>query len=189
MDTITGSLTGKFLVSTPNMPDRRFARQVILICSHTPEEGAMGLAVNMPYGQISFADILGENATSSAKNEMIGLHLGGPVEPEAGFILFETTGYSVKGEMRVTDTIAVSREKLILEDLALGRGPKRYLLLLGYAGWGVGQLEMELTRNGWLIVPASNDIVFHTENRNKWQAAAGAYGIDITLFDDEAGAA
>ncbi len=189
MDNITGSLTGKFLVSTPNMPDRRFARQVILICSHTLDEGAMGLAVNIPYGHISFADILGEATVSSDKEEMLGIHLGGPVEPEAGFILFETTNYSVKGAMSVTDTIALSREKLVLQDLALGRGPENYLLILGYAGWGVGQLEMELTRNGWLIVPASNDIIFRTEDRDKWQAAAGAYGIDITLFDDEAGVA
>ncbi len=189
MDSITGSLAGKFLVSTPNMPDRRFAQQVILICSHTAEEGAMGLAVNVPYGHISFADILGETTASTDREEMLSIYLGGPVEPEAGFILFETTRYRVEGEMRIADTLALSREKLVLQDIALGKGPESHLLILGYAGWGAGQLEMELMRNGWLIVPASNDIIFRTEDRDKWRAAAGAYGIDITLFDDDAGAA
>ncbi len=189
MDTIVNSLTGKFLVSTAKMPDIRFARQVIFICSHSAEDGAMGLAVNIPYGKLAFADILGLSASLSLEEKVLDVYVGGPVEPEAGFVLFERADYSIEGEMAVNDSIALSREKLILEDLARGVGPKNYLLILGYAGWGAGQLEMELTRNGWLVVPASNDIIFRTADSEKWQAAAGAYGIDITLFDDAAASA
>ncbi len=186
MDTITGSLAGKFLVSTPSIPDSRFARQVIFICSHTEKDGAMGLAVNSPYGKISFSEVLGERMPPG-KEQIVDIYVGGPVEPEAGFVLFETADYSVEGELQITDSIAISREKCVLEDLASGKGPENYLLILGYAGWGAGQLEMELTRSGWLVVPASNDIIFRMDNKEKWQAAANAYGIDITLFDDEAG--
>ncbi len=188
MSKIVNSLTGKFLVSTTKMPDPRFARQVVLICSHSAEDGAMGVVVNAPYGQISFADVLGSFSPSPAHfgEKVIDVYIGGPIEPEAGFVLFESTDYSVVGELRITDSLAVSREKLILQDLAAGRGPQHYLLVLGYAGWGAGQLEMELSRNGWLVVPADNDVIFRMADGDKWQMAAGSCGIDITLFDDNA---
>lgn len=189
METIESLLTGKFLISTPKMPDRRFAEHVIFICSHSTEDGAMGLAVNQPYGRVDFREVLGELELSMPEKRIAEMYVGGPVEPEAGFILFETADYSVANQMVVTDTIAVSREKQVLEDLARGNGPKNYLFLLGYTGWGAGQLEAELTRNGWLVLPGSNEIIFHVENSRKWVAAAEQYGIDIAIFEDETGSA
>ncbi len=188
MSKIVNSLTGKFLVSTIKMPDPRFARQVVLICSHSAEEGAMGVVVNAPYGQIAFAEVLGLSSFSPSPfgDKSIDVYIGGPVEPEAGFVLFESTDYRIAGELQITESLAMSREKFILQDLAAGRGPQHYLLVLGYAGWGAGQLEMELTRDGWLVVPADNDVIFRTADEEKWQMAAGSCGIDITLFDDSA---
>lgn len=182
-------LTGKFLLATPKMPDRRFAENVIFICSHSEDEGAMGLVVNQPYGQIFFSDLLGKTDGAVADKKMTDIYIGGPVEPEAGFILYERFDYTVEGQMVVTETIAVSREKKTLEDLVQGKGPANYLFTLGYVGWGVGQLEAELVRDGWLVLPASNEVIFHMDNAKKWSAAASAYGIDIAVFEDEAGSA
>ncbi len=189
MEKIEDTLTGKFLISTPNMPDKRFAEHVILICSHSEKDGTIGLAVNQHYGQVAFGEVLGGIDEVIAKSRLTEMYLGGPVEPEAGFILYECINYSMANQITVTETLAVSREKKVLEDLARGEGPRNYLFILGYTGWAPGQIEAELVRDGWLVLPSSNDIIFHMDSKKKWAAAAGQYGIDITLFDDDAGSA
>ncbi len=188
MDTFD-DLTGKFLVATPKMPDPRFAQSVILICAHSPHEGAMGVAVNRLHGRLSLDEVL----FAPAQEEVVlpDVYLGGPVGVEAGFVLYEPENPE---EEKGTDTvitvcpdIILSRDRRMLEEIICGRGPKHYLFMVGYAGWGTGQLEMELTRDGWLIVPADADILFRTPAGRRWQAAGERYGIDIALFNDETG--
>lgn len=187
MEKIDNSIAGKFLISTRNMPDPRFAEQVIYICSHTAEDGALGVAVNCPAGDISLAEVFADLDVLPSLST-VNVHLGGPVDHEAGFILYERgRGYEMEGVLEVSEKIALTRERKVLEDIVTGKGPSTFLFVLGYAGWGPGQLEAELTRNGWLVVPGDSNIIFRLEDSEKWQAAAQQYGIDINLFEDETG--
>jgi len=75
----------------------------------------------------------------------------------------------------------------VLEDIASARGPEKYLFILGYAGWGPGQLEHELLDEGWLTIPSDDRIIFDVDDDDKWQLAAMQYGIDISIYGDIVG--
>ncbi|WP_163336596.1 YqgE/AlgH family protein [Desulfopila sp. IMCC35008] len=182
---IIESLTGSFLVSTTQMPDPRFEEQVIYICAHN-KEGAMGLAINKPNHAFSMVEVLRGADLPVPHEELPPIYVGGPVELESAFILYHSD-YRTEYQLEVTETVSISRETKVLEDIALGRGPEKYLFLLGYTGWGPGQLERELVDDGWLTVPASDHIIFDMDCEEKWKAAAMQYGIDIATFGDVIG--
>ena len=184
---ILDCLTGFFLISTQKMPDPRFEEQVILICAHS-EDGAMGVAVNRPNSMFSLAEILRSAQLPIPEKKLPPVHICGPVELESAFILY-TSSYSTEYQLEVTPTIFLTRETKVLEDIAKSKGPEKYLFLLGYAGWGPGQLERELLADGWLTVPGNDTIIFDTEDDEKWRAAAMQFGIDISVYDDVAGRA
>jgi putative transcriptional regulator len=182
---IIESLTGSFLVSTPQMPDPRFEEQVIYICAHSAE-GAMGLAVNKPHPAFSLAEVLKGANLRIPRIELPPIYVGGPVELESAFILYRSD-YKTEYQLEVSPTVSLSRETKVLEDIAEQRGPAAYLFLLGYTGWGPGQLEKELVEDGWLTVPADDNIIFELSDEEKWKAAAMQYGIDISTFGDVIG--
>ncbi len=179
------SLQGYFLISTPKMPDPRFQERVVYMCAHT-EEGAMGIVVNQPTLDISFEDILRSADIPVPETKFPPIYLGGPVEMNAAFFLY-TSEYNVKNQMAISQTVCLSSEPQILKDVASGEGPESYIFALGYAGWGPGQLENELTANGWLTLPSDDKVLFHTPDEMKWKSAAELYGIDITTFEDVIG--
>ena len=179
------SLSGQFLISTPQMPDPRFQEQVIYMCAHN-EEGAMGLVINNPHREITMIDVLCGANLPVPDTPLPPVYIGGPVEMEAGFLLYRPTGKDYLA-LEVTPEVYLSRDARLLEDIAHGRGPEDYLFMLGYAGWAPGQLEMELMDNGWLTLPADLDILFHTADEDKWRMAAYRYGIDISTFGDVIG--
>ncbi|NOX25461.1 MAG: YqgE/AlgH family protein [Deltaproteobacteria bacterium] len=182
------SLQGNFLIATPQMPDPRFQKQVILLCSHS-DKGAMGLIINRP-APYSICEILRAARLSvNCEGEWPPIYSGGPVEPETAFFLYGMDYKNKNDYVSVSPGLNLSRDSGILVDIAHGRGPKKYLLLLGYAGWAAGQLEAELSRNGWLTVPGENEILFDTPDEMKWQRSAAGYGIDISLYSDVAGSA
>lgn len=181
----TNSLAGTFLVSTPQMPDPRFEEHVIYICAHN-DEGAMGVAINQPNLSFSLAEILRSANLPVPEGELPPIYIGGPVEMESAFILY-LSSYSAQHRLDISETVALTRETRVLEDIARGCGPLHYLFILGYTGWGPGQLEHELMANGWLSVPANDDIIFNQPNEHKWKAAAMQYGIDIALYEDVIG--
>lgn len=164
------------------MPDPRFREQVIYICAHT-EAGAMGLAVNNLNPHLTLHDILLGANLAVPTGLAAPVFVGGPVELEAGFILFRAEA-AIHYAMEVQPGIFVSRDSRLLEDIAKGEGPQEFLFLLGYAGWGAGQLENELLDNGWLVVPADTEVIFNTPVEDKWKKAAGTFGIDITQLGD-----
>lgn len=184
---VIDTLTGSFLISTPQMPDPRFAEQVILICAHG-EDGAMGVAVNKPNPYFSLEEILRSADLPVPEQPLPPVYIGGPVELESAFILY-SSGYRAEHQLKIGDTLSLSRESRILEDISRGRGPENYLFLLGYAGWGPGQLESELVADGWLSLPSSESIIFDIDDENKWRTAAMLYGIDISTLGDMAGSA
>lgn len=179
------SLAGSFLVSTPQMPDPRFEEHVIYICAHNAD-GAMGVSVNRPNRIFSLAEIL-QGANLPVPDKILPpVYIGGPVELESAFILY-ISDYYVEHKLDISDTVSLTRETKVLEDIARGGGPSTYLFILGYTGWGPGQLENELVENGWLTLPANNHIIFDMPDELKWKAAAMQYGIDIATFKDDIG--
>jgi len=176
------SLSGHFLVSTPQMPDPRFQEQVIYLCAHN-EEGAMGLVINNPNSEITLGDILKGARLPVPEKELPPVYIGGPVELEAGFILY-SSDYLHTNALEVTSEIYLSRDTKLLVDISKGSGPDHYMFMLGYAGWGPGQLETELLDNSWLAVPGIFDILFNTPDEFKWKLAAHSFGVDITMFSD-----
>ncbi len=178
------SLQGQFLLATPQMPDPRFREQIILICSHN-EEGAMGFVVNQP-SPYTMAEIYEGAKLEIPKGELPFVYIGGPVEMTTVYFLF-SSDYSPFNYLDVTDKIRISGDSDILMDIAEGKGPEDYIFLLGYAGWGPGQLEAELTMNGWITLPSEYDDIFHTPDSQKWKKVAARYGIDITLVGDVVG--
>lgn len=182
---VIDTLTGSFLVSTQKMPDPRFEEQVIFICAHS-QEGAMGIAINKPNGLFTIADVLKGGNIKIPSFELPPVHIGGPVELESAFILYNSD-YHVEHQMEVTSTVSLSRQTQVLEDIAEGIGPEKYLFVLGYTGWGPGQLENELVEDGWLTVPGDDLILFDTPDDDKWRSAALQYGIDISTYGDVIG--
>lgn len=179
------SLTGSFLVSTPQMPDPRFEEHVIYMCAHNAE-GAMGVSINRPNHLFSLAEILQGANLPIPEKKLAPVHIGGPVDLESAFILYRSD-YAAEHRLEISRTVSLTREIKVLEDIARGGGPATYLFVLGYTGWGPGQLEKELVNNGWLNLPANDRIIFDMPDEDKWKAAAMAYGIDIATFEDVIG--
>lgn len=179
-------LSGQLLVAMPGLSDPRFSQTVIYMCAHNVD-GAMGLVVNRTIESLTFPDLLEQlGIESHGIGEPINIHFGGPVESGRGFVL-HSADYVQDATMVVDDAVALTATVDILKVIANGGGPKRRLLALGYAGWGPGQLDAEIKANGWLNVPADEDLLFGADLDGKWRRAMGKIGIDPRLLSDEAG--
>ena len=166
----SGGLAGQFLVAAEEMGDPRFVRTVILVIRHDAT-GAMGLVVNRPVGEVPMARLLeGIGLDATGVRGEVRLHYGGPVEPQQGLTL-HSTEFSIDGTLRVTGGIAVTGNPEVLRAIGAGRGPKRYLIALGYAGWAPGQLEGEMKAGGWVAVPADAALTFDENAETKWERA------------------
>jgi len=163
-------LAGQFLVATPEMRDPRFVQTVILMIHHN-DEGAMGLVVNRPMARGPLADLLkGLGVESEPVAGEIILHYGGPVEPEKVFVL-HSDDYTGKGTLAVGSGVAVTGALEIIQAIARGKGPRRSLFLLGYAGWAPGQIEAEIRAGDWFSIPADEKIIFDPDPTTKWDRA------------------
>ena len=181
-----GYLTGQLLIAMPNMRDPRFARSVIYVCAHNAD-GAMGLVVNRLVGSVTFPDLLEQlSIEGGTACEEIRVHFGGPVESGRGFVL-HSGDYRHDSTLQVDEEMALTATVDILTDIAQGRGPRRSLLALGYAGWGPGQLDSEFQANGWLSVAADETLIFDDDLDSKWERAIGKLGIDVSSLSGEAG--
>jgi len=179
-------LTGQLLIAMPTMPDPRFARSVIYICSHGPN-GAMGLVVNRLYGEVQFRGLMQQlNIKVSGNVPDLPVHYGGPVESGRGFVL-HSSDYLAEGAMRIDDSVALSATVEILQALVNGEGPVRSMMALGYTGWGAGQLDAEMQANGWLTAEADDEILFGPEIETKWERALAKIGINASMLSGDAG--
>lgn len=180
------SLAGQLLVAMPLMQDHRFQRSVVYVCAHN-DEGAMGLVLNKLIGSLTLPELLEQ--LDIPKEGLIGqppVHFGGPVESGRGFVL-HSSDYTEEHSLMVGETMALTATLDILRAIGRGKGPRRSLLALGYAGWGAGQLDAELQQNGWLHVPADEEIVFDGDLESKWQRALAKLGVDLSMLSIEAG--
>ena len=183
-------LAGKILIAMPGMEDPRFRRSVVLMCAHD-EDSAMGLIVNKPTDDLSFAALLDHlSIPRLPAGREIRVHYGGPVERARGFVLHSNDwGEGIGTTMQVPGGLQLTATLDILEALAGGRGPTRALLALGYSGWGPGQLEGEIRRNDWLVADAAPEIVFSAADGDKWALALRRLGIDPITLSPMAGRA
>ena len=182
-------LTSNLLIAMPGMGDSRFDRSVIFVCAHSAE-GAMGLIVNKPAPDLQFRDLMEQLGIAGGPESIrLPIHVGGPVEHGRGFVLHSSDNRSPGSTLGVSDAFGMTATLQILEDIARGSGPRSALLALGYAGWGPGQLEDEIQRNGWLTCHASEALVFDTPDHEKWSAALGEIGVDARLLSSSGGRA
>lgn len=183
-----GYLTGQLLIAMPSMRDPRFTRTVIYMCVHN-DQGAMGLVINRLVGSIKFSDLLEELDLKSPPvdaKRYPTVHFGGPVETGRGFVL-HSDDYLRNDSMPLDDGLALTATVDILRDIALGSGPDKAMLALGYAGWGPGQLDGELQENSWLSVESDPDLLFGTGLDDKWEKALAKLGISASLLSTDAG--
>ena len=183
----TLELSGKILIAMPDMGDPRFTRSVILICAHS-DEGAMGLMINQTNGDIKLSDLADQlDLTLSPDFRDSRVHAGGPVETERGFVLHSQDYASPISTLPVTADMALTGTLDILEDIAQAKGPAQTRIVLGYCGWGPGQLEGEIAQNAWLIGDAPYDLIFATPDAEKWQAALANENLDALTLSSTAG--
>ena len=182
-------LTGKLLIAMPGMGDPRFDHSVVYMCAHT-DEGAMGLIINKPVNDVTVTDLMKQlevGVEDGLANTDMQVCFGGPVEQGRGFVLHSPDYLSRIQTLEVDENFSMTSTMDVLEDLATGQGPKQALLMLGYSGWGEGQLESEITRNGWLTCAASPKLVFDVPDADKWEAALNSIGVDPISLSAVAG--
>ncbi len=189
-----GYLDGQMLIAMPTMGDERFARSLIFLCAHS-SEGAMGIVVNQPAANITFADLLVqlEVVGSSDLIELppvaggVRVLKGGPVETSRGFVLHSSDFFIENSTLPIDEGVCLTATLDILKAIARGDGPKSAVLALGYAGWAPGQLENEINQNGWLHCAADAELIFGQDNDGKYEKALKKIGIDLGMLSTEAG--
>ncbi len=185
-------LKGKLLIAMPNMGDTRFERAVVFMCDHD-ENGAMGLIVNQTIPEIEFSDLVNQLKIHSditigtPVTDMIVMN-GGPVEAARGFLL-HSGEFNKKDTMTFGSDYGVTGTVDALKDVIQGCGPAQKLFMLGYAGWGAGQLEAELQHNSWLVVEPDPAIIFHDDNTEKWAMAIAKLGFEPGMLSVVSGRA
>lgn len=168
------------------MADPYFAKTLTLICEHS-DKGAIGVVVNKPI-DLTLANLFGEIniALDDAMLRETNVLFGGPVLMDRGFVLHQPLG-DWSSTLKIDDELGLTTSKDILEAIAAGTGPSRVLVTLGYAGWGPGQLEDEVARNGWLSVDANADVVFTLPPAERLSAAMALLGLNYGNLSDVAG--
>jgi len=178
-------LSNHFLVAMPDLADPNFFHTVTLICEHN-EQGALGIVVNRP-SELVLGDIFEQlelrSSSESLRNTIV--YQGGPVQTDRGFVLHD--GDPWDSTLEISGPLRLTTSRDILAALAEGKGPGNWLLALGYAGWGAGQLEQEMAANAWLSVPANPDVLFATAVEDRYQAAATLLGVDLALLSNAPG--
>ena len=181
----TINLTSHFLIAMPAMSDPNFSRTLTFVCEHN-ERGALGIVVNRPI-EVTLAALFKQVEIPLEDSPLAAqaVFFGGPVQFDHGFVLHRPVG-AWKSTLPVGD-IGLTTSRDILEAMALGDGPRQHLVALGYAGWAPGQLEDEISRNGWLTVAADPDLIFDLAPEERYQAAMQALGINAANLSEEAG--
>ena len=167
---IERSLAGQLLVATAEMKDPRFAESIIYLVKHS-DQGAFGLIINKPITKGTFSEVLkGFGIQNQNVIGEIDVHYGGPVSRQQGFLL-HSDEITLDSSTKMNDGFAVTADVEIVQMLALGTGPRQALLIMGYSGWGPGQLEMEIKANSWFTISPDKSLVFGKDPEKKWRRA------------------
>lgn len=189
------NLTNHFLIAMPGLQDEVFARSVVYVCEHS-ERGALGLVINKP-GEMDLQDLFQKVELPLRRPDLSHqpVFQGGPVQTERGFVLHEPifAGADKPGESVYASTMVIpgglemTTSKDVLEALSTGAGPRKVLISLGYAAWGEGQLESELSDNSWLTVAANTSLIFDTPVAQRYERALSLLGLELWMLAPDAG--
>lgn len=185
------NLTNHFLIAMPGLSDELFGRSVVFMCEHS-ERGALGLVINKP-SDILLPRLFEKVDLPMGRDDLAGLPVfqGGPVQTERGFVLHDAV--SGEGESVYASTLSIpgglemTTSKDVLEAMASGAGPRRVFVSLGYASWGQGQLESEITENSWLTVEADPNLIFDAPVAERYERAMGLLGLQPWMLSPDAG--
>ena len=183
-------LTGQLLIAMPSMGDGRFDRAVILVCAHD-EQGAMGLVINSEMKNMDFAQLMSQLELDIEPDDLspqLPVLNGGPVEEARGFLL-HSNDFEQSDTISVRSDYKVSGSVDALKHVLKGKGPDKMLFVLGYAGWGPGQLDQELIANAWLTIDPDPELVFETDPETMWEKAIKRLGIDPVMLSAASGRA
>ncbi|MBW8880465.1 MAG: YqgE/AlgH family protein [Asticcacaulis sp.] len=195
------SYQGQLLIAMPGLSDQPFDHSVVYVCQHD-ENHAMGLILNQPINGLNFGKMIRELGINGGDHtpSMQKIFRGGPVQNDRGFVLhsldyqldnitLELGAPFINREDGEEQGVGLTASRDILVDLSSGAGPARSMIALGYAGWGPGQLENEITQNAWLVAPASQELIFLSEPEQLWSAALGTLGVEPGHLSGAAGRA
>lgn len=184
-------LSGRLLLAMPGMADPRFERAVVAVCMHD-EDGAVGIGIGHKRAGIRLRSLLRQLDLDPGAAPDCAIHHGGPVEPGRGFVL-HSADWGGEDTLQVVGPAgklwSMTGTMDVLRAIAEGRGPSQWIVALGYAGWGAGQLDEEMTRHGWFAAEGRSSILFDTPTDERWSAAFRAEGVDPRLLGSETGAA
>ncbi len=195
------SYQGQLLIAMPSLADQPFDHSVIYLCQHD-EQHAMGLILNQPISGLNFSKMMKELGIESGNRRLATqkIYRGGPVQNDRGFVLhsldyqidditLDLGGPFISRPDGEEQGVGLTASRDILVDLSGGAGPARSLIALGYAGWGPGQLESELSQNAWLVAPASQELLFGGDPAHLWARALASMGIEPAHLSGVAGTA
>lgn len=185
------NLTNHFLIAMPGLSDELFGRSVVFMCEHS-ERGALGLVINKP-SDILLPRLFEKVDLPMGRDDLLELPVfqGGPVQTERGFVLHEAV--SGEGESVYASTLSIpgglemTTSKDVLEAMSSGAGPRRVFVSLGYASWGQGQLESEITENSWLTVEADPSVIFDAPVAERYERAMALLGLQPWMLSPDAG--
>lgn len=180
-------LSGRLLLAMPGIGDPRFDHAVIAMCGHD-ENGALGIGIGSLVPRVRFHDLLQQFDIDAGVAPNVAVHAGGPVEQQRGFVL-HSLDWGGEDTLQVSDRWGLTGTIDALRQIAAGRGPSRWLVALGYAGWSEGQLDGELLRHGWHVADVGDDVIFDADVGERWQAAFLAGGVDPRLLASASGTA
>jgi len=172
------SLAGQLLIASPTIGDPRFEQTVILMVKHD-RDGALGIIINRPASEqplSSLLEAIGE--PDPTVTGTVRIHAGGPVEPSIGFVL-HSAEYKLDATLEIDGRVAMSANRKAMRDIAYGRGPKKFLIAFGYAGWAPGQLEGEIANGGWYTHASDVHLVFDAPRDTLWRDAMATRTRDL----------
>lgn len=187
MDNDNPWFTGQLLLALPSIGDDRFEQAVIVMVNHGAD-GAMGVGVGKVMPGMMVGDVLDQLNIPHQDDLDMPVYHGGPMEPTRGFVL-HSMDWGGEGTIQVADRWMLSSSHDILRAIGERRGPSRWLMALGYAGWAGGQLESELVHHAWHVTAGSDEILFDTVPERKWNRAFSDSGIDPKLLTANGGQA
>ncbi len=189
------NLTNHFLIAMPGLQDEVFYRSVVFVCEHS-ERGALGLVINKPC-EIDMKQLFEKVELPLQRPDLANapVFFGGPVQTERGFVLHEATFSKADqpkdpvyaSTMVIPGGLEMTTSKDVLEAISTGAGPRKVLVSLGYAAWGEGQLESELSENSWLTVAANMDLIFEVPVAQRYDQALKLLGLEAWMLSPDAG--
>lgn len=180
-------LTGQFLLAMPGIGDPRFEQAVVAMCVHD-DRGALGIGIGAAMQQFGLHALLAQLEIEPGHAPDVPIHLGGPVEPQRGFVL-HSQDWQDEDTLLVADRWALSSTLEVLRAIAAGEGPTRFIVSVGYAGWGAGQLDEEMTRHGWFVSEGSDALLYDVPASGRWERGFVDAGVDVRMLAPNTGTA